>query len=68
MFKLIRRFISLIFLIIIGIPAFFFAQVWYEAHYPRVTSSKYAVDMGASQYDGRQTDALESRLEEALSI
>ena len=68
MFKLIRRFISLIFLIIIGIPAFFFAQVWYEAHYPRVTSSKYAVVMGAAQYDGRPSDALEARLEEALRI
>ena len=68
MFKLIRRFISLIVLAIICIPAFFFAQVWYEAHYPKVQSTEFAVVMGAAQYDGRPSDALEARLQEALRI
>ena len=68
MFKLIRRFISLIVLIVIGIPAFFFAQVWYAAHFPNVRSVNYAVVMGAAQYDGRPSDALEARLQEALRI
>ena len=65
MFRLIRRFISLIVLVIIGIPAFFFAQVWYEAHYPKSVTADYAVVMGAAQYDGRPSDALEARLVEA---
>ena len=68
MFRLIRRFISLIVLVIIGIPAFFFAQVWYEAHYPKAVTADYAVVMGAAQYDGRPSDALEARLEEAKSL
>lgn len=68
MFKLIRRFISLIFLLIIAIPAYFYVQVWYEAHYPKVRSAEYAVVMGAAQYDGRPSDALEARLQEALRI
>ena len=68
MFRLIRRFISLIVLVIIGIPAFFFAQVWYEAHYPKVVTADYAVVMGAAQYDGRPSDALEARLVEAKSL
>jgi vancomycin permeability regulator SanA len=68
MFRLIRRFISLIVLVIIGIPAFFFAQVWYEAHYPKAVSADYAVVMGAAQYDGRPSDALEARLVEAKRL
>jgi len=68
MFKLIRRFISLIVLIIVGIPAFFFAQVFYEAHFPKVVSAEYAVVMGAAQYDGRPSDALEARLVEAKRL
>lgn len=68
MFKLIRRFISLIFLVIIGIPAFFFAQVFYEAHFPKILSADYAVVMGAAQYDGRPSDALEARLVEAKRL
>lgn len=68
MFTLIRRFFSLIFLIIIGIPTFFFAQVWYEAHFPKVISADYAVVMGAAQYDGRPSDALEARLVEAKRL
>ena len=68
MFKLIRRFISIIFLVIIGIPAFFFAQVWYEARFPDKTSADYAVVMGAAQYDGRPSDALEARLAEAKRL
>ena len=68
MFKLIRRFISIIFLVIIGIPAFFFAQVWYEARFPDKTSADYAVVMGAARYDGRPSDALEARLAEAKSL
>lgn len=68
MFKLIRRFISLIFLGIIAIPGYFYAQVWWGAHYPVARSSDYAVVMGAAQYDGRPSDALEARLERALQL
>lgn len=68
MFRLIRRFISLIIVVIIGIPTFFFSQVWYEAHYPKAVTSDYAVVMGAAQYDGRPSDALEARLVEAKRL
>lgn len=68
MFRLISRLFTLITLTIIGIPAFFFGQVWYAAHYPVVRSADYAVVMGAAQYDGRPSDALEARLQEALRI
>ena len=68
MFKLIRRFFTLIFLIIIGVPSFFFGQVYYEAHFPKVVSADYAVVMGAAQYDGRPSDALEARLVEAKRL
>ena len=68
MFKLIRRTFTLIFLAIVGIPTFFFGQVWWQAHYPTVRSADFAVVMGAAQYDGRPSDALEARLQEALRI
>ena len=68
MFKLIRRIISLITLTIISIPTFFFGQVWWAAHHPTIRSADYAVVMGAAQYDGRPSDALEARLQESLSL
>ena len=68
MLKLIRRIFSLILLVIIGIPSFFFGQVWYEAHFPDHVSANYAVVMGAAQYDGRPSDALEARLVEAKRL
>jgi len=68
MFKLIGKVITFITLAIIGIPAFFFGQVWWEAHHPTKRSAQFAVVMGAAQYDGRPSDALEARLQEALRI
>ena len=68
MFKLIRRFFTLIFLIIIGVPIFFIGQVWYAAKYAEPESAKVAVVLGAAQFDGRPSDALEARLVEAERI
>ena len=68
MFKLIGKVVTLITLAIVGIPAFFFGQVWWEAHYPTNRSAEFAVVMGAAQYDGRPSDALEARLKEALRL
>lgn len=68
MFKLIGKIVTFFTLIIFGIPAFFFGQVWWEAHYPTKKSAEFAVVMGAAQYDGRPSDALEARLQEALRI
>ena len=68
MFKLIRRIFSLIFLIFIGVPTFFVGQVWYSAKYSTPTNAKVAVVLGAAQFDGRPSDALEARLVEAKRI
>ena len=68
MFKLIRRVFTLVTLVIIGIPSFFFGQVWWAAHYPQKKSADFAVVMGAAQYDGRPSDALEARLQQALNL
>lgn len=68
MFKLIGKVVTLFTLIIFGIPTFFFGQVWWEAHYPTKKSAEFAVVMGAAQYDGRPSDALEARLQQAIAI
>lgn len=68
MFRLIGRIVTIFSLIVFGIPAFFFGQVWWDAHYPTERSANYAVVMGAAQYDGRPSDALEARLQEALRL
>lgn len=68
MFKLIRRFFTLIFLLIISVPAFCFGQVWWSAHFPKIKSAEFAVVMGAAQYDGRPSDALEARLQESFRL
>ena len=67
-FRFIRRIFTLISLVVIGIPAFFFGQVWWAAHYPEKRSTEFAVVMGAAQYDGRPSDALEARLQQALNL
>lgn len=68
MFKLIGKVVTFITLTIVGIPAFFFGQVWWDAHYPTKRSAEFAVVMGAAQYDGRPSDALEARLKESLRL
>ena len=68
LFKLIRRFISFILLLIIAIPLYVVGSVWYTARNTEPVKSDFILVMGAAQFDGRPSDILKSRLEHALEI
>ena len=68
LFRLIRRFISLILLLIIAIPLYVVGSVWYTARNTEPVKSDFILVMGAAQFDGRPSDILKSRLEHTLEI
>lgn len=68
LFRLIRRFISFILLIIIAIPLYVVGSVWYTARNSEPVKSDFILVMGAAQFDGRPSDILKSRLDHALEI
>lgn len=68
LFRLIRRFISFILLLLIAIPLYVVGSVWYTARNTEPIKSDFILVMGAAQFDGRPSDILKSRLEHALDI
>ena len=68
LFRLIRRFISFILLLLIAIPLYVVGSVWYTARNTEPVKSDFILVMGAAQFDGRPSDVLKSRLEHALEI
>jgi len=67
LFRLIRRFISFILLLLIAIPLYVVGSVWYTARNTEPVKSDFILVMGAAQFDGRPSDILKQRLEQALS-
>lgn len=68
LFRLIRKFISFILLLIIAIPLYIVGSVWYTARNTEPVKSDFILVMGAAQFDGRPSDILKSRLEHSLEI
>ncbi len=68
LFRLIRKFISFILLLLIAIPLYVVGSVWYTARNTEPVKSDFILVMGAAQFDGRPSDILKSRLEHALDI
>lgn len=67
LFKLIRRAISFVLLLIIVIPLYVAGNIWYSARNAQPVKSDLILVMGAAQFDGRPSDILKERLEQALS-
>jgi vancomycin permeability regulator SanA len=67
LFRLIRRVISFILLLIIVIPLYVAGNIWYSARNAEPIKSDLILVMGAAQFDGRPSDILKQRLEQALS-
>ncbi len=68
LFRLIRRVISFILLLIIVIPLYVAGNIWYSARNAEPIKSDLILVMGAAQFDGRPSDILQSRLQESLEI
>jgi vancomycin permeability regulator SanA len=67
-FKLIRRVISFVLLLVIVIPLYAAGSIWYTAKNTTAEKSDVILVMGAAQFDGRPSEVLLARLNQAKSI
>ena len=67
-FKLIRRVISFVLLLIIVIPLYAAGSIWYTAKNTAAEKSDVILVMGAAQFDGRPSEVLLARLDQTKSI
>lgn len=68
LFKLIRKVISAIILIAIVVPVFTLGRTWVSAHNAAAHKADVIVVLGAAQFNGRPSAALQARLVEAKRI
>lgn len=68
LFRIVRRLISLILLLIIVIPGYFIYSIWNEGHNAKPVKSDAIVILGAAQYNGRPSDVLTARITRAKEI
>jgi uncharacterized SAM-binding protein YcdF (DUF218 family) len=68
LFKLIRRVIAFLLLLIIVVPKFALGKTWFAANNPTVRNGEVILVLGAAQLDGRPGLVLEARLTEAKRI
>ena len=67
-FKIIRRVIAAILLVIIAVPLYAVAVTWHAANNPLIRNGDVIVVLGAAQLDGRPGEVLQARLDEAKRI
>ena len=68
LFKIIRRVIAAILLVIIAVPLYAVAVTWHAANNPLTRNGDVIVVLGAAQLDGRPGEVLQARLDEAKRI
>jgi uncharacterized SAM-binding protein YcdF (DUF218 family) len=68
LFKLLRRAIAFLLLLVIVVPIFALGKTWYAANNPTVRNGDVIVVLGAAQLDGRPGLVLRARLIEAKRI
>ena len=67
-FKIIRRFIAAILLIVIAVPLYALGVTWQAANNSLTRNGNVIVVLAAAQLDGRPGEVLEARLNEAKRI
>ena len=67
-FKLIRRIIAAVLLIVIAVPLYAVGVTWQAANNPLTRKGDVIVVLGAAQLNGRPGDVLEARLQETKRI
>jgi vancomycin permeability regulator SanA len=67
-FKLLRRVISFILLLVIVIPLYVAGSIWYTAKNTKPEKSDVILVMGAAQFDGRPSEILLARLAETKTV
>jgi uncharacterized SAM-binding protein YcdF (DUF218 family) len=68
LFKIIRRVIAAVLLIVIAIPLYALGVTWQAANNPLTRNGDAIVVLGAAQLNGRPGEVLEARLSEAKRI
>lgn len=68
MFKLIRRAITLVLIVVIAVPGYALMVTWNAAHNPTIRNADVIVVPGAAQLDGKPGEVLLARLQEAKRI
>jgi len=67
-FKIIRRVIAAILLVIIAVPLYAVGVTWQAANNPLTRNADVIVVLGAAQLNGRPGEVLQARLDEAKRI
>ena len=67
-FKIIKRVIATVLLVVIVLPLYVGGRVWYTANHTEPVKSDAIVVLGAAQFDGVPSPVLEARLLEAKRI
>ena len=67
-FKIIRRVIAAVLLIVIAVPLYALGVTWQAANNPLTRKGDVIVVLGAAQLNGRPGEVLEARLQEAKQI
>ena len=65
LFKILRRIIAAIVLLIIIVPLYVASQIWWTAHHPEIHQSDVIVVLGAAQDNGKPTPILTERITQA---
>ena len=65
LFKILRRILGAIALLIIIIPLYVASQIWWTAHHPSIKQSDAIVVLGAAQDNGKPTAILAERITQA---
>ncbi|CAB4612353.1 unannotated protein [freshwater metagenome] len=65
LFKLFRRIVAAFLLVIIVVPLFVALRIWDTGHVAAPIKSDAIVILGAAQYNGRPSDLLSARIEDA---
>lgn len=67
-FKIIRRVIAAVILIVVAVPLYAVGVTWQAANNPLIRQGDVIVVLGAAQLNGRPGEVLEARLQEAKRI
>ena len=67
-FKIFRRVIAAVLLVVIAVPLYAVALTWHAANNPLTRNADVIVVLGAAQLDGRPGEVLQARLDEAKRI
>ena len=67
-FKIIKRLIATVLLVVVVLPLYAGGRVWYTANHTKPVTSDAIIVLGAAQFDGVPSPVLEARLVEAKRV